>query len=298
MSLIETGAVSLSNTIAQGVVGNITFSDDFNSTPAVIAFVPTYNGGDSIGVRAKNVTTSGCDVFYEENTNLDNNHSGETVVWMAFETGHHSVDGIEWEAGIHTTSTTANSGDSTTVGDTVSFSTSFPSTPSILHTLNTYNNGEFKETGANSTTSSDFHLYQEEGSNTGAANATEDIAWVAMEAVGSGTINGVTIDVDYGSDGSKDGVADSDHNINFNASFGNTPDVCAKQQTRNGTEGAWARGNNSWGTGGVDVWAEESSYDEQSHADETFGYIAIEPNTVIAEKPTMDTLAPTNVRVI
>ena len=269
----ETGQVSLSSTIDSGVEASVSFSKTYDN-PVVVGYIPTRGGGQSINYRIRNITGDGCSIFTEEPD--DEAHNTETVCYLVVEAGSWELsNGAQIEAGIHTTSAVRVSGDSSTYGEAISFGSSYSSTPMILASLNSYNNGAFMATQVNSTSSSSFNISQE-AAQTGISGAIEHLGWVAIET-GSDEINGYSYDCGYGSDGANDGVDNSPHSISY--SLPSTPDIVVHQQTMNGADGAWARGAGStWSSSGHDVYAEEDQVGdtERGHADETFSWFAIE----------------------
>lgn len=178
--IIDTGTVTLSDTIDGGVDASVSFSQSFSTTPAVVTYIVTRGGGQSIQCRAKNVTTSGFDVHMEEPDNEA--HATEDVSWVAMRTGKHEIDGTKFEAGIHTTSTVRSAGDGAQAGDQISFNQSWSEKPAVVHNLQTYNNSEFMATQANSVDTTNYKLSQEALETGHETNATtEDIGWIAVE---------------------------------------------------------------------------------------------------------------------
>lgn len=276
--IAETGRTSLSTTIDGGEQDSISFNNSYNN-PVVVAYVPTRGGGQSYCHRVKDVTSTGCTIFAEEPDNQG--HATETVCYLVVESGSWvTPEGVQIEAGIHTSNTVRQAGNGTTYGDSISYSSSFSSTPVVLATLNTYNNNSFMATQVNSVGSGSFKISQERA-ETSTSESTEDIAWVAVEA-GSGSLNGNSYEAGRGSDGSNDGVDDNAHRISL-SSFSTTPDIVVHGQTMNGNDGYWARGDGTWNSSTVDVYAEEDQEgdSERGHANETFGWFAIEPNSTI-----------------
>lgn len=297
MTSLETGTVGLSSTIDDSVTASVSFNNSYNN-PVVVTYIASRDGGQSIQSRAKNVTSSGCDIHMEEPDNQG--HNSETVVYIVCESGVYNTDGYTVEADIHTTNTVRRKGDWSTYGDSVSFSNSWSSTPIVLHNLQTYNNSAFMATQSNSIGTGSFNLSQE-ALETGISASTEEIGWIAITPVsGGGSMDGVTFETNSESDGSIDGVENTSHSLSFSSSFSNTPDVIVSQQTLNGNDGSYARSSGTqWNTSGHEVYAEEDQVNdsERGHADETFGYLAIEPNSTVSftvKKTASATRASTN----
>lgn len=277
--IAETGQVSLTDTIDGNVEASVSFSKSYTN-PVVVALINTYNGGQTVGCRVKGVTGSGCTVFMEEPD--DQVHTGETVTYLVVEAGSWTTpEGVQIEAGIHTTSLVRKSGDGSTSGDIVSFGSAFGATPTVLVTLNTYANAAYMGTQINSVTASDFKTSQE-AMATGNTGSTEDIAWVAIDQT-SGTLNGYTFETGAASDGTNDGDDDTPHGITFSQSYASTPDVVCHGQTMNGGDGYLTRGAGTYNTTDQNLYATEDQVGdtERGHTDETFGWFVIDPGAVI-----------------
>jgi len=270
----EVGSVSLSSTIDDGsVVANVSFSLEYTN-PAIIPYIATQNGSQTIAPRVRNLTSTGCDIFMEEPDN--EGHNGETVFYLVMESGTYNVDGTLIEAGVHNTSTTRSNTNGSTFGDSISFSQSFSSAPVLLHGgPQTYNNGEFVVTQANSITASGFNLSQEI-MGTNSSTTTEDIGWIAISP-STGTIGEDPFDAGAASDGSADGYEDTTHNISFSQSFSSAPAIIVAGQTMNGSDGFLTVGTGIPSTSSHSVYAMEDQITdtERAHADETFGWFAI-----------------------
>jgi len=273
----ETGTTSLSTTIDGGEVDTISFSKSYDN-PVVFVYISTRGGGQSLDARARNVTSTDCEIFMEEPD--EQGHNTETVPYLVMEEGVWTFpNGTAIEVGSISTSSVSSTGVN---GDTVTYSASFSSTPAIIHSLNTYNNSDFMSTGCTNVDSADFTLYQE-AAETGTSSATETVAWMAIPP-SSGTNNGYAYEANFGNGGSNDGVGNTPHTISFTQSFGSTPDIITKMNTRNGGDGGWARSSGTqWNTNGHETYAEEDQVNdtERGHVDETFGWFAIESNAVI-----------------
>lgn len=274
----ESGRISLTTTIDGGDQETVAFTNTYEN-PVVVVYVPTRGGGQSYCPRVKDVTSTGCTIFSEEPDNQG--HNTESVCYLVIESGSWvTPEGVQIEAGIHTTNTVRQAQEGNTFGDRVQYPSSFTSTPTVLASLNSYNNNSFMATQVNSVSSTAFNVSQERA-ETNTSEATEDIAWVAIDT-GSGTMNGYAYEAGRGSDGSGDGVEDSPHRINL-SSFSTAPDIVVHGQTMNGNDGYWSRGDGTWNSNDVDVYAEEDQQTdtERGHTNETFGWFAIEPNSTI-----------------
>jgi len=245
--------------------------------PVVIPYVATFLGSDPTTVRVVEVGKN-----YAKFRMIDANlteHTVEICCYLVVEQGRWTLDGgVVVEAGVHETSSVHRSGQDFD-GDWVSFSEPFSSTPVVLHALQTNNNDSFMETHVHGVTTDGFYCQQEAG-GTGVSATTEKIGWVAL-STGKGTTSGFAYEIDYGSDGSNDGVEDTPHKISF-TSFNKRPIVIVKGQSGNGIDGYWARGR-CFRYDFAEVYAEEDTVGdtEQTHTDEVFGWFAIEEGALL-----------------
>ena len=271
----EAGRVTLSSTIDDGVSARVSFARSYTD-PVVVAYIMTRNGSQSIDVRVKDVTGTGATVFVEEPD--DEGHNAEEIGYIVMEAGRHVLaDGTRVEAGRWTTSSVHRE-DSGFGGDTVPFTQTFGAAPVLLHTLNTYNNGAFMSTVSPSVTAGQFMIQQEAGGS-GKPAVTETIGWIAIESGKTGTIDGKKYQTGRSQDGTKDGVTDSAQVISLTAGFSQAPVMIVDGYTGSGSDGYWARSAGTPTATTQKVYAEEDQVkdSERSHADEGFGWWAMEP---------------------
>lgn len=279
----ETGKVELVNTTDQGIEATIEFKREYEN-PVVVAYIITRNNDQSIEARVKNVTSTNCVIFTEEPD--DQSHSKpEYVGYIILESGSHITDnGYRIEAGIHTTEKVRRGGYTDFSGDEIKFNKIFTSTPVVLHSLNTYNNGAFATSLATNVSIEGFEIAQELA-ETKKQSKEETIGWIAFEQMnGKGNITDVKGEVGIITTSDKTGVEDKANiTIDFNTSFFNRPDIVVKGQTINGLDGYWVRGAGAWSKELVRVYAEEdqTTDKERSHTIETFGYAAFESNSIL-----------------
>jgi hypothetical protein len=274
MEFIETGSLTMDDTIDQGIVETINLYKEYNNM-AVVAYIATRGGGQSIDVRVRNVDSDSFEIFEEEPD--DENHNDETVCWIAAESGSWiGIDGkLRMEVGSHSTESNHSEGGAFG-GDTVNFTNTFSSTPSVLATINTYNNEEFMSTHTANLTTDDF-VVQQEVAGSGSSVSTETIGWIAFSR-NNGTNDGVDYDVDYhAQDADNDGVTDSAETISY--SFSGIPCLVIQGSTNGGIDGYWARGAGTFTNSSATLYAEEDQVgdSERSHADEGFSWAAFYP---------------------
>lgn len=274
----ETGRVTLSDSIDNGVSASVSFSVSYTS-PVVIAYMATFNGSQPIGVRVRNVTSNGCEVFMEEPDN--EGHSAEDVNYLVVEAGTHTTSsGLQIEAGTVSTADAHTGSDSFSGGAAVSFATSFASAPVVASTLNTYANGAFMESAVHSLDATGMNVLQE-AAGSGNTASTETIGWVAVSPGSGSSETGDAIEaIHVATDGSNDGVENSAASVSF-SSFSTAPDVLVQQTTHNEVDGSWARGGDTWSSTAHSFYAEEDTAadTEQGHGDEEFAVLSFTPNS-------------------
>ncbi|MBE2199183.1 MAG: hypothetical protein IAE79_11265 [Anaerolinea sp.] len=179
----ETGRVTLSNSIDNGIVETVNLAYSYHD-PVVVAFINSANGTESVEVRVRNVTSDSFEVFMEEPD--DQSHQSETISYIVLEKGHYQLDGgLEIAAGTVETDAVHRTGDAF-AGEPVTFTTPFAVAPAILHTLNSYNNGAFMSSIAHASSAAGFTIQQEAG-GTGATAVTDTWAWV--DSLGGTAVN-------------------------------------------------------------------------------------------------------------
>ena len=227
----ETGSGQL-NTTPQTVNLTYTYND-----PVVVAFVNTWNDPEPVDVRVFNITSNSFQWFLEEPDG--ESHANETVSYIVMEKGRHLTnDGLAIEAGSVDTAAVHNSGGPYT-GPTINFQSAFTATPTVLHTLNTYNNGQFMSSMAYNVTNTSFDVVQESGGTGHHTTAvTETIGWIAFR-MGNGSTGGFAYEI--GADMSTLFILPF-LEINF-SSFSNPPVVVVKGNSNlDASDGFWARG--------------------------------------------------------
>lgn len=275
----EVGQTLLLNTIDAGVSKTLSFQNSYVN-PVVVAYIMTRNGSESIEVRVSNVSATGCTLFLEEPDN--ESHSPEIVGYVVMEAGTHILDdGTRVEAGTMTTTSVHREGDSFG-GDSITFEQPFSAPPVVLHTLNTYQNGAFMSSVSPLVTSTGFDL-QQEATGSGAPAVSETIGWIAIESGKTGILDGVWYETGRSQNGSNDGPDDSPHVISYTAGFLRTPVVLVDGYTGNGTDGYWARAAGTHSATTHSVYSEEDQVSdaERNHADEGFGFWAIDRPDIV-----------------
>jgi hypothetical protein len=167
-SLIATGAISV-NQAWQSVPVATAFSD-----PIVILGPPTYHDSQPGVVRLRNVDPDSFEVRFQEWDYLDGKHPAEMIPYVVAQQGRHTtVDGVIWEAGTFQLSGTGSWGSQ-------AFTQSFPSTPALFLTAQTFNGGQAVTVRASEVDAAGFKaaLFEEEALMDG--HVTEEIGYLAF----------------------------------------------------------------------------------------------------------------------
>ncbi|MEL7407076.1 MAG: CARDB domain-containing protein [Cyanobacteria bacterium J06558_2] len=98
-TLLEVGTVDTRKLTTQGWE-NLDFDLDFESTPAILSQVQTYNGNQFVRTRQRRASVDGFLLSMEEEEALKySGHLTETVGWLAIETGTGVLGELEYQAG-------------------------------------------------------------------------------------------------------------------------------------------------------------------------------------------------------
>eukprot|EP00568_Trieres_chinensis_P006613 CAMPEP_0183292170 /NCGR_PEP_ID=MMETSP0160_2-20130417/1326_1 /TAXON_ID=2839 ORGANISM="Odontella Sinensis, Strain Grunow 1884" /NCGR_SAMPLE_ID=MMETSP0160_2 /ASSEMBLY_ACC=CAM_ASM_000250 /LENGTH=1110 /DNA_ID=CAMNT_0025453089 /DNA_START=101 /DNA_END=3433 /DNA_ORIENTATION=+ len=276
----ETGRVSI-DSHGKFVHFRYTYLD-----PVVVAFVNTRNGNDAVDVRVKDVTSRMCSIFLEEPPAFDGPHPyAESVSYIVMESGRHVLEGgVIVEAGRHFTDKVHRGGAGFDVGDQIAFDVPFSSTPAVLATLNTYNNGKFMTSLTTNVMTSSFEIAQE-ALETDSTVAGEEIGWMAFEPNADAELNFIA---GYAAaDGSFDGVGQSGLTIDISgAGFMELPDLVVNVYGENGVDGSYARGAGVFTNTTQTVYAEEDTKKdpEQNHNSEPFAWVGFSHESNLFEE--------------
>jgi len=154
----------------------VTFPSSFSDTPVIVAVIMTENGGDNCHIDLRNPSASGFQVRVEEDVGCDGPHTTETIGWIALEPGTYNINGAKLIAGkVNADHNWA----------TVSFPSTFSSTPAIVAAIMTENGGDNCHIDLRSPSVSGFQARVEEDKSCDGRHATETIGWIAIES-GSG----------------------------------------------------------------------------------------------------------------
>ncbi|ADV46955.1 hypothetical protein Nitsa_1709 [Nitratifractor salsuginis DSM 16511] len=260
---MESGTITLPETTTGSTTWqHVTFKQSYDAAPLVFAMPNEgsgYDGDDPAALRIKNVTTTGFDIVQVEAEGQDGPHPEMMPIhYLAMDAGEHTLpDGTKIIAG--TVDTTAHQGKNTSgrSWETVTFSSSFASTPIVLGMIQTVNNEQNQIPGDVSvpwmvTAISNIDL---DGFDTaldmvktdeGTIKSNETIAYLAIPEGVSGVFydsNGTCRKIAYETDLITDvkGWDNGCYIQDFNQAYSSAPNVIGNMQTRNGGDGGWLR---------------------------------------------------------
>jgi PKD repeat protein len=274
-------AVTVNNSIELGEIGttsgtqqnsghwnSLLFNRQYQS-PIVVGGPPSINGGQQLTLRMRHVQGSGAEFQFDEYDYLDGGHVPETISYLVIEGGSHVLDnGQRLDAGAVGTSSAAT---------TVTFSSPFASPPIVFGQIVTTNDSRAAVLRIFNVSATGFSV-QIHGEEANKTYGIEAVHWVAMDP-GQGQLSGRPYQV--GAAGGMNGVFG---NVAFSASFSGTPAIVASMQTKAGTDPCALRMKNASATGFDLKVEEEQSFDaELSHINETVGFIAMPPGSILGQ---------------
>jgi Ca2+-binding RTX toxin-like protein len=248
----------------------VTFSASILN-PIVKMSSMTNNDGDPYTIRVRNLTETGFEWQIDEFDYLDGSRSvAEEISWLAIEEGTHTLDnGAVIQAG-RTTATNENQ-------TTVTFNSAFGSAPVVLSQVMTDNDSAAVVTRNRNASTTNFQVNMLEEEDADGTHATEEIGWIAIEAVGSpasGFLVGATTAT----------VDETVTTINFGGTFDNVPVFVHDQQTTNGGDTSYSKADGvTTTTARVLIQEEQSRDSEVNHPGrESVGYFALNEGLLTA----------------
>lgn len=182
--------------------------------PVVVAKPASYNGGQPVIVRLRNVTPTSFDLRLQEWSYLDGNYTLETVSYLVVERGRHALaGGGEIEVGTLDTSH-ARPGDAFV---RVNFSEPFATPPLVFSVVGTFNDPQPVATRNRNVYATRFQTVMQEEQAGGGGHGQETLHWIAWTP-GSGTVGPTTFEA-----GSKTNINHSFSTLEFENGFGAPP---------------------------------------------------------------------------
>ena len=261
--------------------------------PVVVALSVSYNGGDPVVARVKDVgaaigTNGGFRVRLQEWDYLDGAHTTEDIIYVVAERGLHYLlmsDGslVQFEAGKVLTDATNTKGGGWYASVALS---GFPSTPVVFAGVSTHNETEDETTTSNGTrvvtprirsvSAWGFDVtMQEQEANAALSHVQEEIHFVAIEpVVGDTALGNTPLEVGV----TPDVVTHSWYTLDFSTPFPDKPLFGAVMQTADGSDTAnvrFANAVHSETQVDIQIDEEQSGDSETWHTSEAVGYIAV-----------------------
>jgi hypothetical protein len=235
--------------------------------PVVIVSDPSFNGGDPVTPRLRNVGKNSFQIRLQEPNYKDGSHVREEVGYVVVEAGDWVLqDGTRLSAGRYNSNRLTSRGfDGVDLGD-------FELTPTVLSQVQTFNGSDWVTTRVKGQSPQGFQLgmQEEEALNKG-SHANERIGWVALDP-------GVANDGDTLLHGGTTGRNFNQNRalVNFKAGFDEAPSLIAKLGSFYGGDTANLRldGINA-NRFGVRVQEEQSLDTELSHTKESVSFLAL-----------------------
>ncbi len=98
---VEASIIETDRTGTQGNFEQVNFLSSFQTLPIVITSVMTYNGGDTVTTRNRNVSNTGFEVVMQEQESYEQSHTLEKIGYIAWESDSNSFGAVQYEVNIH-----------------------------------------------------------------------------------------------------------------------------------------------------------------------------------------------------
>lgn len=274
---VTTGLVETTNEWVESPLTGVPSTD-----PVVLTSVETFNGGDPVGVRMRNVGSSGFELFLEEEDSAGDGigHTIEDVAIFATTADRiHDGSGTPvGEAGVLNTDQ-ADSG----TWHTVSLDGSYNS-PVAFAQLMTYNGEEPSHTRIRSVDSGSFEVKIEEWDYLDGQHTDEKIGYVVIEE-GVHELEG-KLPIEAGTTTANHEFSEYSYTETFECS----PVLISHCQTHNGSHEVVTR-NQDVRRGGAEVRIQEEENRDGAHTDETVGYL-VAPQLVLGNRRAIHEFRP------
>jgi len=276
-SNVTTGLVEATDEWVDSSLAGVPSTD-----PVVLASVETFNGGNPVGVRMRNVGSSGFELFLEEEASADDDmaHTIEEVAIFATTAGgiHDGADTLIGEAGALETDQPDRD-----TWHTVSLDGSYTD-PVAFAQLMTYNGENPSHTRIRNVDSGSFDVKIEEWGYLDGSHDREEIGYVVLEE-GAHELEGeLPIEA---------GTTVTDHEFgdySYAETFECNPVLVSHCQTYNGWHEIVTR-NRNVNRRGADVRIQEAENRDGTHNDETIGYL-VAPQLVLGNRRKIDEFRP------
>ena len=186
--ILEVGTVE-SDRLISAAWQNISFTETFDSTPAVFSQVQTNNDSDFVQTRQRNITPDGFEFgMEEEEAQKKSTHSMEQLGWFALSSGNGNWSGNSYQAG--------NTADTVTHNwRNISFDSSFTIAPQLFASLASYDGPDsagirYQNKEPNRV---EIKIAEDTTKDSEINHTTEQVSFLALE--GAGLLEAEAIDV-------------------------------------------------------------------------------------------------------
>lgn len=240
----------------------VTFDQAY--TNPVVIFGPVSQGNtDPVGIRVRNVTSTGFEFQLDEWDYLDGVRPADSVSYIVAEQGSYVIGGLRWQFG--------KSSGVTHLPVAQTFAEALASTPVVLTQVATANGNAAVSERISNVTATGFTLQLAEEEAADGTHVAEEVHYLAVQS-GSGRLVSNTLVFEAAASAAN--VTNAFRQLNFGAKVAD-PFILADAQTRNDADPIVPRYRDLHAAG-VDVRVqEETSADaEVTHGNESVGYLA------------------------
>lgn len=247
---------------------SVGLQEGYAEAPVILASIETFDGGDTVGLRLRNIGPTGFEVKIEEEQSYDSEmgHTSEVVGYLTAGAGSitDSSGSVIGEAGL--ISISQGSGGQ---WRTITLQGNY-ATPVVLMNMTSYNGGQPSHIRLRNVTSTSFQYQIEEWDYLDQSHTTEDIGYVVLESGIHALSAGSQVEV---------GLVETDHqwkNIVLSGGFSSTPIMLSQCQTYYGGQAVVTRQRNGTNSG-FQVRLQEEEGNDGGHLLEMIGYVAVGP---------------------
>ncbi|CAM2007788.1 fascin domain-containing protein [Acanthopleuribacter pedis] len=255
--------------LVDDTTSTVSFSANFEATPAVFSAMLTHNGGDTSIARITDTGADSFDVFIEEETSKDsetNHGSAETIGYLAMIEG--DITDINGNVIGEVGTLNRAQGGADTWYSFSSYSNTYTN-PVVFMQTNTINGSDPCHMRVRNVTTSGFEYQVEEWEYDDGTHNSETVAYIIVEA-GSYTLpNGSKLGAK-----TQNNVDENWDTVTYAQSYSGTPVILSMTQTENGNDPVVTRHKNANGSF-FQVKLQEEEAKNNSHDNETIGIITI-----------------------
>jgi len=275
---METGTVTVGGTHV-----TVNLNNTYTS-PVVVCSADYSNNSIPIVTRVSNVTANSFDVRLQNPSNAA--VATETVSYIVMEEGTWTIDGVNCEAQLYTSTVTDEN--NSWNGESQTYGQSYTS-PVVIGQVMTENDADWScfwcagSSRSNPPSSGALLTGKEVAEDDDVTRADEVVGFIVFEA-GNGTIGGTAYEAKVGADSVRGPDNGGPYTYAFDSAFASTPAVAMiTMAAMDGGNGGWANTVGGTTTLGMDLWADEDQVrdSERRHTTEQVGYVVFESTVTI-----------------